>query len=257
MFGGPSGGEIAASNQQKSMADTMWGNFQQNYGNQQDALQRFQGELGLISGGNTGLGWGPAETSAVNAQIANSTGAASRNAIQAAEDRSAGQVFNGAQNDNGLRSGIREQLEQQAQAGAETAGANAQTAALVQNINQGRTNAIQTASGLNTLAGNYGHIADVNSGGAQNENAQYFNTQKTISQQRQQEFGNILGAVTGVATSFLPGGGIAKLIKGGMSALSGGGNVRDTSIPMSGSPEEMAAFANANPPVGYTGDIGF
>jgi hypothetical protein len=86
---------------------------------------------------------------------------------------------------------------------------------------------------LNTLAGNYGQIQENASSGARANNADYLASQKMIQEQKGKMFSNMLGAVTGVASAFVPGaGGLTSLLGkvGGMFT-----KPSDTSVPGGGS----------------------
>src|SRR5258708_2482001 len=154
-FGGASGAETAAQGQIADFSKTLNANYSTLFGEQQATLGRLQSTLSQIQSGETGPGFGGAENAALISQIQNQGAATARNVTQAVQDRAAGQVFNGQTDSSGLArtSAINKQIGEQASSAAATNTANALTAETAANFAQGRQNAVQTASGLSTLAG--------------------------------------------------------------------------------------------------------
>lgn len=157
MFGGPSSEEERLQAESSSLSRSLAANYQKEFSQQQDALARLNVQIGKISNGDTGLGFSAQEDSARRGQIESNAGAEARNITQAVQDQGAGQVFNGQTDSSGLgrASAVRQQLNEEATAHAETQKSNALYNEVAANYDQGRRNASATAAGLDSLAGRY------------------------------------------------------------------------------------------------------
>lgn len=227
-FGGPSSSEQTIAGQESSLGETLRGNYNTVFGEDQATLQALNSQLSQIRTGQTGLGFSAAEQSAREGQIINQGAANARNATQAAQDFGAGKTFNGSTDSSGLArtSGINQQIRETAQSQAETQTAGALTNLTAENYGQGRANADRSAAGLATLAGleNPNPVASA----AGSELGSAFGSAKSIQDQKIAETQGAIGLATSIgldAATFgagaLGGGGFD--MAGGLQALTGKG----------------------------------
>jgi hypothetical protein len=222
LFGGPSQGEQTAQAQESNLSMDLMANYQQQYAQQQDVLARLGAEVSRIQSGNTGPGFGGAENAALISGIVNSGAAAARNAIQASQDRSAGQVFNGQTDATGLAraSAIRQQVAGDI---AAKVGANTQNALIAENAAnwaQGRATARESADLLSRQVGLYNPAAYAS--GASSATQSSFNMAQKIQQEKQQaamskvQFGVKLASMAagGIMGGIGAGGGLFDTLKG-------------------------------------------
>jgi len=222
-FGGPSGAEEGAQGQIADFSRTLDANYQTLFGEHQATLGRLQSTLSQIQSGETGPGFGGAENAALISKIQNEGAAQARNVVQAVQDRSAGQVFNGQTDSSGLArtSAINKQIQEQASSAAATSTAQQLAAETAANFGQGRRNAETTASGLAQLAGL--ESPDAAASATISANKSSFDQASKIQDQKQQAMKMI--------------GGIAQA---GLGALSGGlGN-----LDMTGGSSPFEQFQN-------------
>ena len=240
-FGGSTGEENSLEAQTSSLSKTLESNYTQAFADQGDALKQLQSEISQIQSGQTGPGFGAAELAAKTGQIVNQAGANARNVEQAEANQSAGQIYNGAQDSSGLAraSAIRQQLTGEAQSAAETQKSNALENLTSQNYAQGRSNAAQTAGGLEALSGAYGGRAEQSLSGSMSAANTAFDEDNEIRKQeaaRQQAIAGLVEKGVMTAATFGAGGignldtagtstfgeQVGNIFSGGMSALSGG-----------------------------------
>lgn len=249
MFGGPSENQEAIQGQTQSFGQTLQGNYNQEFANQQEALSNLNTEIGRVESGNAGPGWGAAENAAVTTGIVNNAGAAAQQAEQAAQDRAAGQVFGGQSATSGLnRTGA---IQEQVNAGIATNVANQKASLLNQatqaNYQQGLANAQSAISGYNALAGQYGSAANAAMGGSEKAEATAFGEQTQIDTEKEQEAQGILGAVEQ---------GVGMLAGGIGGALSAGGGIGDTLKGFAGGALGDSGMFLSNPSSGGGGGGG-
>ena len=213
MFGGPSAGENNAYDNQVGLTNSLRSAFNQQYSQQQGVLNQLNGQIMRIQSGNTGPGYGGAENASRIALIQNQGAAASRNAIQAEREQSAG-VGGGGTSGLARSAAINRQISGgiEALSGANTS--NQLIAEQAGNFAQGRTNAVQAAQGFQQLAGDYNPAQYASQASGSNQ-AQFGQADK-INQQNIQRSQAIAGLIEKGAGMALTGG------MGGFAALGGG-----------------------------------
>lgn len=206
-FGGPSNEEKSLEAANAGLAGSLTANYQTLFGEQQGTMQQLSSEINQIRSGTTGPGFGAAELAARTSQIQNNAAATARNAQQVTENASAGQVFGGASDSNGLNKAIREQVTGQIATGAQINEGNELNNLTAANYAQGRANAQATESGLATLAGFQNPVPYAQGAGTVGANA--FNEAHTINQEeieRSQAIAGLIGKGIGMVTGGLTGG---------------------------------------------------
>lgn len=232
--GGPSGPtstEQSIAQQTSDLSRTLDANYQQNYAQQQSTLKNLQGEISRIQSGDTGPGFSAAENAARTGEIVNNADAGARNLAQAAQDSASGFSFNGTQGGSGLEraSAVRQQLNEQALAMGETNKSKLLAENTAENYSQGRRNAAATASGLESLAGQYGATAASDMGGTLSAQKEAFGQAEKLHAEADAAsggFGKLIGFGAGLAGKFLTGGmagggGLGDFMKGGLGGLAG------------------------------------
>lgn len=234
MFGGPSSAETGTLQQQQGLSQALHSAFTQQYAQQQDVLGRLQAQIMRIQTGQTGPGFSGAENAARIALIQNTNAAAARNAIQGSRERGVGTQV--GQNTSGLtrQAGINAQIAGGIEAMTGANEANQLLAEQAENFQQGRSNAISTASALQSLQGDYSpstYSSQLGSSlGAQFNMADKINTENI---QRSQAIAGLVekgvmsaatfglggAAAVGAGESF--GEGASDFFKGGINALTG------------------------------------
>jgi hypothetical protein len=222
LFGGATDEQKSYENRETGFSNDLAADFEQQYKDQQSVIKQYQAETAKIESGNTGPGFGAAENAAYISGIVNQGGAAARNAIQASQNRAAGQVFGGMTDTSGLAraSAIRQQAagDISAKVGVNTANAlNAETAA---NYGQGRTNATEAAGLLSRQVNMYNPLAYQGASSAASKNAA--DMSMTIQKENQQALMGKIGfgiklagmATGGIAGGFAGGGGLMDTLKG-------------------------------------------
>jgi len=208
---GSSGDEKSLESSSSTFSKTLQSVFSDALASQKGILSKLGGVINRISSGQTGPGYGAQEQQDRVNQIKTTAAAAERNAQQAIQDRSAGQVFGGQSDSSGLgrTSAINKQVAGQIATNVENKEADLLNQEMIQNYEQGRNNAITTASGLNTLAGQYGSEAGMGESGAINENQIAFGQANKINQENNQWQSDLAGLGTGLvksAAGFATGG---------------------------------------------------
>lgn len=236
---GPSGGMKGLAARQTSLANTMMANYNANYASQSAILSRLTNLFTPIAqAGPDQAGFGPQELAALNTQAGEGVGINYAKATQAVNTQLAAR---GGGNEF-LPTGARASIKAGMASLAANQLSNEQLAITRANYAQGRQNWQQATSGLNALAGEYN--PNPIGGMAESGYQSAFGMEQKIQEMKNQKWGAIAGAITGVAKAgigALTGG--ASLAIPGMSPLGGvtqGGGTSPTSwswggIPMPGS----------------------
>lgn len=183
LFGGPSAGEKSAYGTESNLTQTLLGYMGQQYGQQQDVLKKLTAQIGRIQTGQTLPGMSGAEYNAQKAQILAGGAGAAINATQAAQDRSAGQVFGGTSAAGNTRaSAINKQVAGAINNREAEATAGALNALTGQDYAIGRQNATTSASLLGSQVGMYNPAAYAS--GASSANQASFKMADTMQQQQ-------------------------------------------------------------------------
>jgi hypothetical protein len=218
LFGGATNEQKSYENRETGFSNDLAADFEQQYKDQQDVIKQYQAETRKIESGNTGPGFGGAENAAYISDIVNQGGAAARNATQAVQDRTAGQMFDSS----GLAraSAIRQQVAGDIASRVGVNTANALTAETAANYEQGRTNATEAAGLLSRQVNMYDPLAYQKASSGASLNAA--NMSRTIQQENQQALMGKIGfgiklagmAAGGIASGFAGGGGLMDTLKG-------------------------------------------
>lgn len=226
-LGGPSNEMKWLGMDEMGLSKTMTGWMNTAYGKQQDILNQLQGNASRLATGNTGMGFGAAENSLLRGEIMANGAAGARNALQATMNARAGLggggfAAGGAGETSSLAraAGQTAALTSQANIAGETATTQGLAAETLANIQQGRTNALQTQGALSSLAGFYDPTRYAQL--ASQTNQQAFGQESKINelnQQRAKAIGSLamtgLGLATGGITGGLAaGGGFLDTLKG-------------------------------------------
>lgn len=206
------------------------------YSQQQDTL----GKLNDAISAPATLGFSPAERATYNTQALESTAGNYANAKRAIANRSAGQG-------GGASSGIQSGVDQQLQTLAATEGAKTlsdeQQNILMKDYDVGRQQKAQTISGYGALAGLESPNAASQESISAGESA--FSQAKSNREASQAGWKALAGLGTSLATSFIPGAGIAKGISGGLfnavkdsASMAGQGMDAGTTMSIPGSLQE-------------------
>jgi len=220
---GPSGNEILAQQQEASLSTMLQNVYQERFASQTATLQELNTQLQQLASGQTPQGFDAATLASMNTKAINANAAGVRSAQQATSDAIAGQG-GGAANPAGLQSGVQEAVRGNIAATGAANLANTQENITLENQQIGRENLIQSIAGNRELAGLQDPLKYAE--GASSANEASFGMADKINQQQNQEFADIAGAVTGVASDALTfgagtlgGAGLA----GGLKALAGTG----------------------------------
>jgi hypothetical protein len=250
MFGGPTHGEEGLAGQSTNLAATLGANFSQNYANQQATLARLGATINMIQSGQTGPGFSSQEDNAFKTNIVNQGAAAARNAQQATADRFAGAGSGGG---SGVSTGAARQIAGQIASSTGAATSNALISEQAANMQQGRTNAIQTESALQAIQGDFGNIAQSSLAGEETQNQLAYKQQSDIQAQEvarsQAIAGTIMKGVGAVAGGFAgglgAGGGFMDTLKGfAGGALGDGGQFLTTPQGGGGGGSSMGGWIN-------------
>jgi hypothetical protein len=231
---GPSGNESLINAQQESLANQLSADFNSRFQSQSDLLSKLSSSIKpIIAAGPNQQGFSPAESAALNTQAINSSGAAARNAKQAAGNFSAGQ-----NNSSGLQSGVQQQIEGSIDSSSANQLATTQNQITQANYNQGRQNYFAGLNALSSVTSQY-DPAQFSSQAGQNFSTA-FNQADKIQQEKNQEQAQIAGGIAGLAmdAATFGMGGLGNLdmagtstggeqagnfFSGGLNALSGKG----------------------------------
>ena len=245
LFGGATDEQKSYENRETGFSNDLAADFTQQYKDRQDVIKQYHAETTKIESGNTGPGFGAAENAAYISSIVNQGGAAARDAIQASQDRSAGQVFKTSGGEISDSSGLsRASAIRQQQAGEISSRvgintANALTAETAANYGQGRTNAKESADLLSRQVSMYNTLAYQGASSVASKNAA--DMSKTIQDENQQALMGKIGfgiklagmAAGGVAGAFAGDGGFMDTIKGIAGGIQGdsGMYLKDPTAP--------------------------
>lgn len=214
-FCGPSNTEKNIELQQENLARTMDAAFSQRFSGQNDVLMQLKSQLSQLDSGMTPEGFAAPELAAMTTSIINASGAASREAQQAAGNFVAGEGGGGG---SGITSGIAAQIRGSIASDI----ASKKAAALGQltqlNYATGRENAAKSIAGLQALAGQYDPAQYSQQAGSGYQTA--FGEADKIKQEQNQASAGLFGAIAGIAKPLLgmiPGVGplISGILPGG------------------------------------------
>lgn len=190
---GPSGASEQLAGSAQSLSSIASANYNQRFQDQSGVLQSLNNILTPIAtAGPNQEGFNAAEKSALNTQAINSSGAASKNAIQSIQGSLAGRG-----GDSGLVSGVDQQIEASVKSNQAGNLANAQNNIVQQDYAQGNKNWQEATAGLNSLSGDYQAAQFGQQATADNANA--FQETDTIQQEKNQEQADIAGGITSLA----------------------------------------------------------
>jgi hypothetical protein len=169
------------------------------------------GKLSQISTGQQGNGFSGAENAANIAGITNNAAAVAKNADQATMDAESGQGGGGT---SGIRSGVNAELKAQTATGAADTESNELQQNTLQSAAVGRSNAAQTAGGLQALAGTAGQSAAASASGSNEANKNSYGEATQNQEESEALAKDVAGGLTSIAGAAL---------SGGLSSLGGGG----------------------------------
>jgi hypothetical protein len=191
--GGPSTAMRMDASQQKSLADSLFANYNERYADQTQMLNQLRSSYApIISAGPGQQGFTSPVLSALNTQAINSSGAAARNARQAAGNFSAGQ--NGT---SGLTSGITKQINASVNSQAANQLATAQNQITQANYATGQNNYWKALGGFQSLSGEENPTAF--SGQAGQNFSENFSQDSKINDELNAQRAAIAGGVTSLA----------------------------------------------------------
>lgn len=209
LFGGSSSQETSNQAQTQGLANTYAADFNQNYASQQGILKGLQNAYTpIVQAGPGQQGYAPQELAALQTTAGEGVGNNYSKASQALNNQLAAR---GGGNEV-LPSGAAAALKGQLASSAAATNSQENLAITQGNYQQGRANWQNALSGLANVSqqeapGQYGKLAS-------DEMSTAFGQANTIQKQKSNEMGNILGTVTGIASSFLPGGAALGALKG-------------------------------------------
>lgn len=216
---GPSEEEQVQAGNQAGLAQTLQANSNARYADQTQVLQTLNQSLSpIVTAGPSQAGFSPEELSNMNTQAINTTGAAARNATQAAQTSLAGQGGGGT---SGLASGIDKQIAGSIKSAGAGQLAGEQNQITAANYSTGRDNYNKATAGLDTLAGLDNPLGFANAAGSAGESA--FSEADKISTEKNAESASVLGAIGSIGKDVLgfATGGISNVLAGGANAGSG------------------------------------
>jgi hypothetical protein len=205
---GPSASEKNIAASQAAFATQVQQNYGKLFGQQQGVNQNLSNIFTPIAqAGPSQTGMSAQQLAAENTRALDTTGANYANAARALNGQIAGHA-----SDSGLTSGPQQQLQANLASTAAGQLSDEQLGITQRNYDLGRADWGQATAGLQALSGDY----SPNSAGSLSNTAsgQAFGDASTIQQQQSQADQAIAGGITGIATSFIPGG-------AGFKALSG------------------------------------
>lgn len=209
---GPSKQEKDQAIASAGFTQTLRQHYAQLYSQQQGTLDKLND---AISAPST-LGFSPAERATYNTQALEGTAGNYANARRSVANFSAGQ---GGGSSTGIQSGVNQQLQAQAANEAAKTLSDEELGITQADYNQGRIEKQKNIAGLQALAGAY----DPNNASGQSLQAgeQAFSQAKSNREASQAGWKALAGLGTSLATSFIPGAGLAMgLAKGAAGAAS-------------------------------------
>ena len=201
---GPSGAEKSIANQQQNFFSQLQSSYAQNFGAQSAILGQLQQALSpILQSGPNQMGFSQQENAALNSQAINNAATANRNAQVIAGSNVGGNT--------GVTTGGQKQLQAQIATGVgNNLSSNLNNIAL-QNAQTGRQNFFGAESALGGVANSYNPAQFASLTNTAGGNA--FGAANSINQQKNQEFADIGGALTGL------GGGLLGGLSGGLNNL--------------------------------------
>jgi len=231
---GPSGAEKYSASQETSLAQMLQANFQTTFGEQQSVLKSLNNSLSpILAAGPNQQGFNAPELANLNTTAINASGAAARNAEQAAGNALAGRGGGGS---SGLESGVDQQIKAGIASTATGQLAAQQNQIQAANYATGRQNFFNAVNGENAIAGQYNPSSY--GGEASNANQAAFTMADKIQQEAAQAQaeeisgitslamdagGAILGGISGVQNSPAGASQPGAFFSGAFNSLSGGG----------------------------------
>lgn len=188
-----------------SFSSMLQSNYATRYAQQSDILNGLNARLnGIVAKGASQQGFSPEELAARNSSAINTTGANYKHAAQALGGQLAGRG-----GDSGLVSGVDKQIKASlASAGAESL-SNQENAITAENYATGRDQYNKAVAGQAALANQYDPEGYASQGTS--ANASSFGEADKIQQAEAQKWKTIAGGITGLASSFIPTGGLKAL----------------------------------------------
>lgn len=228
---GPSAQQEQLAGQEQTFSQILNQNYNTRFADQSAALQELNQSLSpIVAAGPNQQGFSGQELSALNTQAINASGAANRNAVQAA------QLSPAFRSDSGLESGIAQQIRGGIASTEAGNLANQQLGITQQNYATGRQNYFGATGALQALSNAY----NPNAGAALSGSEQAFGSATKIQDMKNQEVASIVGGITGLAGSLIPG------IGGAFKALSGGGGGGNSVTSSSGGLFNPSLLAGAS-----------
>ena len=205
---GPSSAQESLAGQEQTFASILQSNFNARFADQTQTLQELNQSLSpIVAGGINQQGFSPQELAALNTQAINATGAANRNALQAAA------LTPAFRSDTGLESGVAAPIRGGIAATEAGNLANQELGITEKNYDVGRQNYLGAVGALQALSNAYAP----NAGAVTGQLGQAFGSATEVQNMKNQEAASIVGGITGLASNLIPG------IGGAFKALSGGG----------------------------------
>lgn len=213
---GSSAKEQSAQESEAGFMTTLQSNYNQNEALQGAALDHINSVLQpIVEAGPGQEGFTPQESSALNTQAIDTTGAAAANAQRAAQTQSAGRNDSG----NLPQSGVDEAIEAQTRTASANQLSNEQLGITEADYGTGRSNFNNAVSGEESLAGMYNPNAAASVANTANQTE--FTESQDISQENNQVWSDVAGGILGVATLGASGG-VGNAIGEGAKYLSEG-----------------------------------
>ena len=198
---GSSAKEQSAQESEKGFMTTLMSNYNQNEALQGATLAHINSVLQpTLEAGPNQTGFSPEESSALNTQAIDTTGAAAANAERAAQTQAAGRNDSG----NLPQSGVDQAIEAQTRTASANQLSNEQLGITEADYGTGRSNFNQPRSGEDAIAGMYNPNAAASAANTANQTE--FGESQAISQENNQVWSDIAGGIVNVATLGLAGG---------------------------------------------------
>lgn len=227
---GPSSQEQGLAASQNSFSSLLSSDFQQQFASQNSVLNNINAAMNpIVAAGPNQQGFSSAELADLNTKAINNSGAANRNAAQAASSQLAGRGGGGS---SGLESGVDKQIR--GSIASQQAGnlANTENNIDTQNYETGRQNFFNAAAGQRALAGLYNPSSYA--GDANQAESSAFGQADKISDEENQKSAAIEGGITSLAMDAATfgagglaggggmGGGFGGFLKAGANSLGAG-----------------------------------
>lgn len=199
-FGGPSGAEKKLEKQETAFSTLLMQDYSTTFGEQQDILKSLNSVLSpIVEAGPNQQGYSAAELSALNTQAIDSNARGYNDATKAAASRE-----NAAGGGTSLLpSGVNSQINAEIGNEAEENLSNEQLGITEANYAQGRQNWETALSGELGVSGQESPLGYAGAG--TNANSTAFGEAKTIVDQSQAQFANIIGGIEGIGAAAIGG----------------------------------------------------